>query len=71
MKTPQRRRSSRHFTIERPEHFQWGKVVAEHRETKTSLPWKLSVGRYLALGATLNEATADLFTKVLTGTPLA
>jgi len=29
------------------------------------------VGRYLALGSTLNEATIELFAKVATGDPLA
>lgn len=71
MKTPQRRRPSRHFTITRPpQHFREDAVVTEER-SNTSLPWKLSVGRYLALGATLNEATIELFAKVVTGDPLA
>lgn len=72
MKTPQRRALSRHYSITavRPRHFQFGKVVAEER-SNTSIPWKLSVGRFMALGATLNEATAELFAKVLTGNPLA
>jgi hypothetical protein len=74
MKTPQRRASSRHFSITpaaRPEHFQYGRVVTEQRNHQTTIPWKMSVGRYLALGATLNEATADLFAKVISGNPLA
>ena len=72
MKTPQRRASSRHYSITavRPEHFQFGRVVAEER-SNTSIPWKLSVGRFLALGTTLNEATIELFAKVVTGDPLA
>ena len=72
MKTPQRRASSRHYSITaaRPEHFQFGHVVAEER-SNTSIPWKLSVGRFLALGTTLNEATIELFAKVVTGDPLA
>ena len=72
MKTPQRRASSRHYSITaaRPQHFQFGRVVTEER-SNTSLPWKLSVGRYLALGASLNEATIELFAKVVTGDPLA
>jgi hypothetical protein len=66
------RRPSRHYSITavRPQHFQAGRVVAEEREN-TTLPWKLSVGRYLALGASLNEATIELFAKVVTGDPLA
>ena len=74
MKTPVRRRASRHFTVQpaaRPQHFQFGRVVTEQRNHQTSIPWKISVGRYLALGATLNEATADLFAKVVSGNPLA
>jgi len=71
MKTPQRRGVSRHYSITRPpQHFRDGQVVVEQRE-RTSLPWKLSVGRYLALGSTLNEATIELFAKVVTGDPLA
>ena len=70
MKTPQRRRPSAHYTITRPRHFRDDQVVAEER-ANTSLPWKLSVGRYLALGTTLNEATIELFAKVVTGDPLA
>lgn len=71
MKVPNRRRPSAHFTITRPpQHFRDGQVVVEQRE-RTSLPWKLSVGRYLALGTTLNEATIELFAKVVTGDPLA
>ena len=72
MKTPHRRGVSRHYSITpAPKHFQWGNVVAEQRDGRTSLPWKMSVGRYLALGATLNDATADLFAKVISGNPLA
>ena len=74
MKTPHRRGVSRHYSITpaTPKHFQFGRVIAEERTgNRTSLPWKLSVGRYLALGATLNEATADLFAKVISGNPLA
>ena len=73
MKTPQRRASSRHYSITaaRPEHFQDGRVVAEQRNHHTAIPWKLSVGRFLALGTTLNEATIELFAKVVTGDPLA
>lgn len=74
MKTPHRRGVSRHYSItpvSTPKHFQFGRVIAEHRAQRTSLPWKMSVGRYLALGATLNEATADLFAKVISGNPLA
>lgn len=72
MKTPQRRRPSAHYhiTAVRPKHFQFGRVITEQRNN-TALTWKLSVGRYLALGATLNEATADLFAKVVSGNPLA
>jgi hypothetical protein len=72
MKTPHRRASSRHYSITavRPQHFREDAVVTEER-SNTSLPWKLSVGRYLALGATLNEATIELFAKVVTCDPLA
>lgn len=70
MKTPQRRRPSAHYTITRPQHFQFGQVVAEERNN-TTIPWKLSVGRFMALGTTLNEATAELFAKVVSGNPLA
>lgn len=72
MKTPQRRASSRHYSITavRPQHFREDAVVTEQRNN-TAIPWKLSVGRYLALGATLNEATAELFAKVVSGNPLA
>ena len=69
MKTPQRRASSRHYSI--TQHFQDGRVVAEQRNHHTTIPWKVSVGRYLALGTTLNEATAELFAKVVSGNPLA
>jgi hypothetical protein len=55
----------------RPVHHRWNAVTVEHRNHGTSLPWKLSVGRFLALGATLNEATIELFAKVVTGDPLA
>ena len=72
MKTPHRRRPSAHYhiTAVRPRHFRDGQVVTEQRNN-TAIPWKLSVGRYLALGATLNEATAELFAKVVSGNPLA
>ena len=73
MKTPHRRGVSRHYSITpvAPKHFQYGRVIAEQRNHQTTIPWKMSVGRYLALGATLNEATADLFAKVISGNPLA
>jgi hypothetical protein len=72
MKTPHRRGVSRHYSITSaaPKHFRDGQVVAEER-SNTSIPWKLSVGRFLALGTTLNEATIELFAKVVTGDPLA
>jgi hypothetical protein len=72
MKTPHRRGVSRHYSITpvAPKHFRDGQVVVEERQ-RTSLPWKLSVGRYLALGSTLNEATIELFAKVVTCDPLA
>lgn len=67
MKVPNRRLPSQHFTITpKVQHFLPDQVVVEERRN-TTLPWKLSVGRYLALGTTLNETTIELFAKVATG----
>lgn len=59
-----------HFTI-RPVHHRDFAVTIERRTKSPSLPWKASVGRYLALGATLNEAIANLFVKAITQNPNA
>lgn len=55
----------------RPVHHRWNAVTVEQRDRSPSLPWKASVGRYLALGATLNEAIANLFVKAITQNPNA
>lgn len=64
------RPESADYTI-RPVHHRDFAVTVERRTKSPSLPWKASVGRYLALGATLNEAIANLFVKAITQNPNA
>ena len=64
------RAPSAHYSI-RPVHHRDFAVTVERRAKSPSLPWKASVGRYLALGASLNEAIANLFVKAITQNPNA
>lgn len=59
------------YTLRPVRHHRHSAVTIERRDKSPSLPWKVSVGRYLALGTSLNEAIANLFVKAITNNPNA